>query len=341
MSVPVYKPSIKRKEMDSVLTCLVSDQIGHGSVSVETAEVLMERTGTVACHFFREYERAIEIAFSMMDAEEGDQFILSPLVPGAYLHILKKMKLEPIFVDVESHTAAVDLDDILDRITEKTRGILLYGPFGYQWDFTEWDLSGITLFEDVTQNFGSEVKEIKSGFMGDIVIMRMEAEDLITCGGGSALMVRDKDMKSFLKEIVGRYDKSILLSDINAALALVQIKDFEKNFELRRELHELFLTSLMKSRHGYLTGHSENIAYYSSLPVLVKGKVKEIQGYALKKNVETTLAFKGCCLEVGQDYEIHCPEAETLVLNCVLFPLYPSLGKQNCELITRILATLP
>ena len=120
-----------------------------------------------------------------------------------------------------------------------------------------------------------------------------------------------------------------------------KIKEFEKSFELRSELHELFLTSLMKSRHGYLTGHPENAAYYSSIPVLVKGKVKEIQGYALKKNVETALAFKGSCLEEGQDYEIHCPEAETLVLNCVLFPLYPSLGKRNSELIARILSTLP
>ncbi len=341
MSIPVFKPSIKRKEMDSVLTCLVSDQIGPGPLSDDAAEMLMERTGTTACHFFREYERTIELAFSMLDLEEDDQIILSPLVPGAYLHVIKKLNLQPVFVDVESNTAAPDLDDILDKVCEKTRGILLFGPFAYQWDFSEWENPGIKIIEDITQNLGSEVKDVEAGSTGDIVIMRMEAGDLVTCGGGCALMVRDKSQKAFLDEVIDRYDDSILLPDMNAALALVQFKEFEKSFELRKELHELFLTSLMKSRHGYLNTPSESTAYYGAMPVLVKGKVKEIQAYALKKNIKTTLAFKGCCLEEGQDYSIHCPEAETLVLNCILFPLYPTLGKQNSETITRVLATLP
>ena len=341
MSIPVYKPSIKRKEMDSVLTCLVSDQIGPGVVSEDAAALLKERTGAADCHFFREYERAIEIAFSVAGFEEGDQFILSPLVPAAYLHVIRKLKLEPVFVDVDAHTAAPDQDDILDCVTEKTKGLLLSGPFGYQWDFSEWESPGVIVFEDISQNYGSEFKEIPSGTVGDIVLMRMEAEDLITCGGGTALMLRNREHIPELNEWIRRHDTSILLPDMNAALALVQIKEFEKSFELRSELHELFLTSLMKSRHGYLSGLSESRIYYGSMPVLVKGKIKEIQSYALKKNVETTLAFKGCCLEEGQDFSMNCPEAETLVLNCVLFPLYPSLGKQNSDMITRILATLP
>jgi dTDP-4-amino-4,6-dideoxygalactose transaminase len=219
--------------------------------------------------------------------------------------------------------------------------MLLFGHFCYQWDFSEWEAPGITVIEDITQNFGSELKDSTSGSIGDIVLMRMEADDLITCGGGTALMLRSKDHIPELNEWIDRHDKSILLSDMNAALALVQIKEFEKSFELRNELHELFFTSLMKSRHGYLTGVSESRIYYGSMPVLVKGNIKEIQSYVLKKNVETTLAFKGCCLEEGQDFPVNCPEAETLVLNCILFPLYPSLGKQNSDLITRILATLP
>ncbi len=327
--------------MDSVLTCLVSDQIGPGAVSEEASQVLVERTGCFACHFFREYERTIEIAFGTAGFQEGDEFILSPLTPAAYLRAIKKFGLVPVFVDVESHTAVPELDDILDKVSDLTKGILLFGHFGYQWDFSEWDASGITVIEDITQNFGSSCGGFSAGSVGDFVIMRMEAEDLVTCGGGTALLIRDKSYLSDLESRIQNFDRSILLPDMNAALALVQIKEFEKSFELRQELHELFLTSLMKSRHGYLTPQDESTAYYGCMPVLVNGKVKEIQTYGLKKNIETTLAFKGCCLEEGEGMEFHCPEAETLVLNCVLFPLYPSLGKQNSELISRVLATLP
>ena len=327
--------------MDSVLTCLVSDHIGPGSVSEDAAEVLKEKTGTNLCCFFREYERAIEIAFHTAGLNAGDEFILSPLVPAAYLRVIRKMGVEPVFVDVEPQSAAPDLDDFLDKITDQTKGILLFGPFGIQWDFSEWDVQAITVFEDITQNFGSVKNSYKAGSAGDLVIMRMEADDLITSGGGTALMVREDSLIPMLNDSVSGYDRSILLPDMNTALALVQMKDFEKSFEFRRELHELFLTSLMKSRHGYLSAQADCEAYYSSMPVLVKGKVKEIQTYALKKNIETTLAFKGCCLEEGMEEDFQCPEAETLVLNCILFPLYPNLGRQNSEQISRVLATLP
>ena len=327
--------------MDSVLTCLVSDQIGPGAVSEEASQVLVERTGCYGCHFFREYERTIEIAFSLADFQEGDEFILSPLVPAAYLRVIKRSGVIPVFIDPEGHTAVPELDDILDKVNEKTKGLLLYGHFGYQWDFAEWDASGITVIEDITQNFGSKSGDFTAGSVGDIVLMRMEADDLITCGGGTALLIRNKSYSSLLEECIHKYDSSILLPDMNAALALVQIKEFEKSFELRRELHELFLSSLMKSRHGYLNSQEDGTAYYGCMPVLVNGKVKEIQAYGLKKNIETTLAFKGCCLEDGEAGSFHCPEAETLVLNCILFPLYPSLGRQNSDLISRVLATLP
>ena len=327
--------------MDSVLTCLVSDQIGPGAVSEEASQVLNEKTGCCGCLFFREYERTIEIALSLLEIQEGDEFILSPLVPAAYLRALKKTGLVPVFIDPEPHAAVPDLDDIQDKVNERTRGILFYGHFGYQWDFAEWEVSGIKIIEDITQNFGSLSGDFASGSVGDIVIMRMEADDLITSGGGTALMVREKSDFSLLEEEIRNYDRSVLLPDMNAALALVQMKEFEKSFELRRELHELFLSSLMKSRHGYLNIQDEGKAYYGCMPVLINGKVKEIQAYGLKKNIETTLAFKGCCLEEGNTGEFQCPEAETLVLNCILFPLYPSLGRQNSDLISRVLATLP
>ena len=33
MSIPVYRPTLKRRDMDAVLTCMVSDEIGPGSLA--------------------------------------------------------------------------------------------------------------------------------------------------------------------------------------------------------------------------------------------------------------------------------------------------------------------
>ena len=215
------------------------------------------------------------------------------------------------------------------------------GAFGYQWDLTEWELPHVPVLEDITFNYGSVTSDIPAGSTGDIVIMRMEPHDIITTGGGSVILTRSKELGDRLLEEAAEFDETILLSDMNAALGVSQIKEFEKDFELREEIYQLFLSSLQKGRHGYLSGNPDEKTIRASLPVLVKGNRQEVQKYAQKKNVETTLAFRGCCLEEELGDLIVCPVAETLILNCILFPLYPSLGKSNSETIAKVLATLP
>ncbi|MDC7240060.1 MAG: DegT/DnrJ/EryC1/StrS family aminotransferase, partial [Spirochaetales bacterium] len=258
-----------------------------------------------------------------------------------YLHTIIKLGLKPVFIDVSETTAVPDLDDFLDRCDENTGAVVLRGAFGYQWDLREWENPGVKVIEDISQNYGSVVSEIPAGTTGDLVLMRMEPQDLITTGGGSALMVRTKDLKESVESELEKLDETVVLSDMNAALGFSMFKDFDKNFELRDELYELFLSSVRKGKHGYLLGGNGEKTIHASFPVLVKGNRQEIQKYAQKKNVETTLAFRGCCLEEELGDMIDCPVAERLILNCILFPLYPSLGKSNSETISRILATLP
>jgi len=35
------------------------------------------------------------------------------------------------------------------------------------------------------------------------------------------------------------------------------------------------------------------------------------------------------------------PEARGLLLRCLLFPIYPSLGRRNIDTISKVLMTLP
>ncbi len=327
--------------MDAVLSCMVSDHIGPGQYSDQLSEFLIQHCHAAGSLLLREFERSVELCFRTLGLTEGDEVVLSPLSPGTYLHVIQKLSLIPVFVDVNPTTAVPDLDDVLDKVGEKTGAVVLGGVFGYQWDFSEWEDPGVPVIEDITLNFGSVNKEISAGTMGDAVLIRLEPYDLLTTGGGAALLFRKKEHLGALSILTAEFDPTILLPDMNAALGAAQAREFEKTFELREEIYQLFITSLQKGKHSFLSTPVDERIIRSSLPVLIKGNRQEIQKYAQKKNVETTLAFKGCCLEEELGDLIVCPAAETLILNCLLFPLYPSLGKSNCESIARILATLP
>ncbi|GAI83413.1 unnamed protein product, partial [marine sediment metagenome] len=71
---------------------------------------------------------------------------------------------------------------------------------------------------------------------------------------------------------------------------------------------------------------------------------------AMKNNIQTLPAFSDSIITfeenpaVGEDFrplKNSCPKAENLLRRCLQFPLYPSLGKKNVQLISKVLTTLP
>ena len=69
--------------------------------------------------------------------------------------------------------------------------------------------------------------------------------------------------------------------------------------------------------------------------------MKEISQYAKKKGINTRIAFEHTALDVLNIEQFPCPNARVFKMRCILFPLYPMLGKKNISLISKVLATLP
>ena len=69
--------------------------------------------------------------------------------------------------------------------------------------------------------------------------------------------------------------------------------------------------------------------------------MKEARQYALKKSVDTHPAFAASIAALDDGPATNCSNARSLVLRCVLFPLYPMLGKRDVETVCKVLATLP
>ncbi|MBE3133215.1 MAG: hypothetical protein IMZ55_07060 [Acidobacteria bacterium] len=69
--------------------------------------------------------------------------------------------------------------------------------------------------------------------------------------------------------------------------------------------------------------------------------MKEARAYAMKKGVEAVPAFSDTVAAVDEPLAEACPRARSLMLRCLLFPLYPMLAKRDVETISKVLATLP
>jgi len=342
MIIPVFKPSINRKDMDSVLSCMVSDDIGPGSVSRQFIKSVAEYLHVSGGLAFREQSKALEIAVEALDLSPGSRVLLSPLSPGYYISVLQKHGLEPIYSDVDPSTGCLD-SSAYERTIEawKPSAVLLRYPLGAMPDSRFFCSAGIPVIEDVTTVFGAGSDEEKAGSEARYCILTLEEDGIITTAGGSALLSSSRNLISTFKKQTANFERSIIMTNLNAALGIVQIKQVKTFIAKRREIQDVFLKSVMKTKHRTIPALEEGDMVPYSFPVVLTAGVQKVIRYAAKHGIHVIPAFGGCAESCYPVESCACPNAEALRLRSVLFPLYPRLSGQNVKLIAKVLSTLP
>jgi dTDP-4-amino-4,6-dideoxygalactose transaminase len=169
----------------------------------------------------------------------------------------------------------------------------------------------------------------------------MDPENIITCGGGALVLARSRATAAALKRVQESSPLYSPLADMNAALGIAQVAALESFAAVRREVAAAYAQALLKSRHAPLVQKHDADGVLSSFPVVLSDGMKEVRQYALKKNVETAPAFTEAIAALEESPAAHCGIARSLVMRCLVFPLYPMLGKRDVEAVCRVLSTMP
>jgi dTDP-4-amino-4,6-dideoxygalactose transaminase len=182
---------------------------------------------------------------------------------------------------------------------------------------------------------------VPAGQLGTFTILGLEHAQAIAGGGGAILYARARRDGQALRNLAERLVPEELLSDMNAALALAQLKDAERFREKRAELFKVYQQSLLRTRRRTLMSTRDGRPAYYGCVVLLDAAIKDVRAYARKKEVETVLAFEQSCVALGLVPEGSCPAAASLANRAVAFPLHPRLGKTAAGKVAKVLATLP
>ena len=340
MSIPVYKPTLKRRDMDAVLSCMVSDEIGPGSLaerfSREFSKFLNKKNGVA----LRSPVDALVLALRCLELPAGGRVAISALSPLYYLDALSEAGMEPIFVDVEESTASIAPDAVAAAIEQQPAAWVVHAPFGIQPGMERVFESGAPVIEDVTStvvSYDAGESEGEAAFS----LVRTEYLDPITTGGGAVLLPGGMKQRRLLKPAAEELPLELWMPDINAALGIVQLQHALDLHGQRGEIYDLLSQGLMKSKHRGFSSASEAEVVPTAFPVVIDAGMNEVRQYALKNGVQTENAFAATPYARLQPEEIGCPVAASLALRTILFPLYPSMGRKNTELLVKILSTLP
>ena len=217
---------------------------------------------------------------------------------------------------------------------------MLHETLGNVPDMDTFAALSIPIIEDISQSAGALYSEKRVGTFGSFAILGLEERDILTGGGGGILLAVERRNASVVKNAAETIPITDFLPDINASLAFVQLKNMEKNLQLRNEMRELYLRALLQTRHKPLVCSDgvKNPVY--SFPVVLESGFKDVKQYVNRKDIEIELAFTNSIADFLKEKNT-CINAASLLLRTVLFPLYPRLGLNNAAKIAKVLGTLP
>ena len=268
MAIPVFNPTIRRKEMDSVLNCLVSDQIGPGALSQKLLDGLKKHLDHNGGVCFREPQRAIECILLTLEPKREGKILLSALAPGFYVDVIQLLGFEVVLCDVDSSSGLMLIDDLVEKSKECIILIIDY-PIGNYNDVEILNKLEIPIIEDISCSIGTFTENFRPGSLGKYVLVGLEENHLITAGGGAVVVAHSRSDVTNLKKSYDLMDKTVLLPDMNSALAIVQSSSLSSRLEKRQLYFELFFSQLQKGGHKTLVLGYEIESLLYSFPVFI------------------------------------------------------------------------
>ena len=368
--IQTYSTTIRRKEMDAVLTCMVDEKIGPGELNTRLIQQVKDFLNCDGAVALRSPCSALKYALRALNFEQDQVIMISALAPAWHIQAIEDLGYKSLVLDVDENTGLVTTDIVKEGISNGGRLILLHETNGILPDLQELCNLEIPLIEDISQSAGASVaiyneegalvENKKAGSFGVFSILGLEERDVLTSGGGAILMAPKRREWIVLKKFVDNISSVELLPDINCSLAWVQIKEFTRNENARKEIFNLFHHTCLSGKHKMFIRtqkKSQNVQESSSeaenktednsstmcgFPLVLTSSFKDVKQYAAKKDIEIRQTFENSVIALREeDLSTSCIHAKSLYLRCASFPLYPRLSHSQTAKIAKVLGTLP
>jgi perosamine synthetase len=196
-TIPVCEPTLRGNEKKYVDECLDANWISSagrfiGAFENAFAEAC-ETKYAVAC---TSGTSALHLAMASMDLGPGDEVILPTFTMIATVNAVAYTGANPVLVDSEPETWNLDLNQVADKITSRTRLVVPVHTYGHPAEMDSLmalaDKYGFSVLEDAAEAHGATYKGAKVGGLGHAAAFSFYANKNITTGEGGMLTTNDE-----------------------------------------------------------------------------------------------------------------------------------------------------
>ncbi len=215
---------------------------GRLAAYLEVDHALAVSSGTAAMH----------LALVALDVGPGDEVITSPITWPATANVIEHCGATPVFCDVREDDLNLDPALLRPLVTERTRAILPVHLAGQPCDLGPIHALGVPVVEDAAHALEGRYRGRKLGGLSDASAFSLYATKNVAAGEGGLVATNRGDVADRIRSMRltrrgdgSRYDQVTAgykanLSDVLAAIALVQLDKLEAHGEIRSRQFGLY-----------------------------------------------------------------------------------------------------
>ena len=270
--IPLSSPYIRGDDIRAVKSVLKTRWLSLGPKLEEFERLFAQFIGTRYAVAVNSGTSALHLAVKALGIGKGDEVIVTPFSFIASANCALFEGAKPVFVDIEPDTFNIDLEKIEEKITKRTKAIIVVDIFGRPVERKAIRRIAkkhkLKIIEDSAEALGAEYKGKKVGTFGDCGIFAFYPNKQMTTGEGGVLVTNDKKIYELClsyrnqgRNVNSRWldhervGYNYRLSDIQCALGISQLKKIKRILKKRERVANEY-TKRLKQIKGIKTPFS-------------------------------------------------------------------------------------
>jgi perosamine synthetase len=371
-TIPFYIPWITKQDIQAISKALASRWLTGGPRVTEFEQRFAEYVGVKHAIAVNSGTAALHLALRAINIKQGDEVIVPDLTFAATASAAVFCGAKPVLADIDEKTLNISSEDIMERITPKTKAIIPVHYGGQPCDMDEiLEIAQdheLFIVEDCAHSLGAEYKGKKTGTFGKLACFSFYPTKLITTLEGGMITTNDEQLANKARilrehgmnktardrESMGTWFYDVVdlgynyrLNELQALLGISQLKRIRQGIAKRIKAAHYYTEKLRKyALKGVLPPYeAPDRSHVFHLYVI---RIKKEAGITRNKLFQK-MTDDGIGLSVHYT-PLHLlsfykrfldnkskafPVAERIYKEILSLPLYPTLTRRNIDFITK------
>lgn len=372
--LPYSKQSIDQRDIDAVVEVLKSDWLTTGPMVSRFEEAVGNYVSAPHAVAFSNGTAALHATIATSNIQPGDEVIVPAITFVATANAVVYCGGTPIFADVDPDTLLINPQDVVRKITSRTRAILAMDYAGQTCDYPKLkqiaDQNDLTLLSDGchsigAMSYGRHVPE----WVEAACYSFHPVKPMTTCEGGMVVTGdagRAESLRRFRNHGINSdhhqrarngtcyYDMESLgfnyrLSDVQCALGLAQLQRLREWTERRsriaqayhRQLRDLNFLKPLKNVPG--AGHAHHLFvvrwHAENAGVDRDSAIQKLREAGVFANVHYRPVYQHSFYQKRkkQSRLVSCPKADAVYPQLISLPIFPAMQENDvAKVVTEL-----